>query len=91
LYTGRNARKNRGLTQYVHIRKWVQYGVMRVYTWVNSGNDDMRKQETARGGYQRDIGSSIRDTAVQMENRTLTHTVATLNSTELYLHVFRLN
>jgi len=70
LNKGRNASQNRGLIQYVHVRKWVQYGVMWVETWVNSGNDDMSKQETAQGGCQRDSGLSIRDTAVQIERRT---------------------
>jgi len=45
---------------------WGYERVMWIDTWVNSGNDDMRKQETALSGYQRDIGSSIRDNAVHM-------------------------
>jgi len=49
---------------------WGYERVMWVETGVNSGNDDMSKQETAQGGCQRDRGSSIRDTAVQMERRT---------------------
>jgi hypothetical protein len=49
---------------------WGYERVMWVETWVNSGNDDMSKHETAQGGCQRYSGSIIRDTAVLMEKRT---------------------
>jgi len=67
--------------------------VMWVETWENRGND-MSEQETAQGGCQR---ARLRlkyhryCCANGEANKTLTHTVATLNGTGLYLHAFPLN